>query len=204
MFGVCCVMARSAEEATPYSGRNRSKWNRVRAVVLERDGGTCQIRSNCDGAPATEVDHVTPWRDGGAWFELENLRAACKACNISRAAKQKHRDGWRRAATEIVVVDRGAADSVSPERGDVVVDIGRLAEAVAADVPTPGHHEVAAMLFGRLVAWINRGDLDVARVWIVAESDDVAAMLPQHSRITGGGDSGHGQRAGHAVEPGRW
>lgn len=77
-------MTRSA--AWPY---NTSAWRAVRLVVLARDGHLCQIRGpNCT-LDATEVDHIIPWRVGGAVFDEDNLRASCLTDNRSRV----HRDG---------------------------------------------------------------------------------------------------------------
>jgi 5-methylcytosine-specific restriction endonuclease McrA len=65
----------------------RSAWQRVRLVVLERDGYECQIRGpKCLGR-ATEVDHVVPWREGGAWSDPTNLRASCRPCNAGRVSR---------------------------------------------------------------------------------------------------------------------
>ncbi len=63
-------------------------WRRVRAQVLDRAGGLCEIRtpSVCTGF-ATEVDHIVPLSRGGHPLDVENLRAACKACNLDRNAK---------------------------------------------------------------------------------------------------------------------
>lgn len=65
-------------------------WRRVRKVVLRRDGWECQIRGpECEHRHegdrcAGEVDHIIPWRKGGALYDPDNLRAACGPCNRSR------------------------------------------------------------------------------------------------------------------------
>lgn len=59
-----------------------SKWRKIRARVLTRDGHTCQY---C-GQPATTVDHVVPRRLGGD-DSLDNLLAACKRCNYSKGGR---------------------------------------------------------------------------------------------------------------------
>jgi 5-methylcytosine-specific restriction endonuclease McrA len=52
-------------------------WKRLRASILDRDGGVCQIRlPGCTGL-ATEVDHIRPGDD----HSESNLRAACQSCN---------------------------------------------------------------------------------------------------------------------------
>lgn len=59
------------------------QWRELRLLVLERDGWTCRI-DDC-GRRATEVDHVVPASEAPHLaFDLDNLRAAAKHCNISR------------------------------------------------------------------------------------------------------------------------
>ena len=59
-------------------------WRKIRVRVLDRDGWRCRIGlQGCTGE-ATEVDHIVPWRQGGAWFDDWNLRAACRSCNNAR------------------------------------------------------------------------------------------------------------------------
>ena len=57
-------------------------------MVLERDGGVCQIDGPRCTEAATEVDHVIARADGGPLFDPRNLRAACKACNGYQSAKR--------------------------------------------------------------------------------------------------------------------
>jgi 5-methylcytosine-specific restriction endonuclease McrA len=59
-------------------------WQRVRRAVLERDEFRCQLRRPGCTLDATEVDHIVSVADGGAWYDPENLRAACRWCNSSR------------------------------------------------------------------------------------------------------------------------
>lgn len=61
---------------------NTARWRRVRLDVLERDQHECQVGLHgvCTGT-ADVVDHVVPIADGGAVYDMENLRAACRACN---------------------------------------------------------------------------------------------------------------------------
>ena len=54
----------------------RATWRRVRLVVLARDAYRCQVKGrHCRGV-ASEVDHIVAWREGGSWYDLQNLRAA--------------------------------------------------------------------------------------------------------------------------------
>lgn len=70
-------------------------WRRLRALVLDRDGHSCQLPvegghagnggPTC-GAFATHVDHVVPRKLGGS-DHPSNLRAACAPCNLRRGAR---------------------------------------------------------------------------------------------------------------------
>jgi 5-methylcytosine-specific restriction endonuclease McrA len=59
-------------------------WRAVRLVVLDRDGGVCQIRGPRCEVAAGEVDHIIRPEDGGAWYDPANLRASCGPCNRGR------------------------------------------------------------------------------------------------------------------------
>lgn len=65
------------------------RWREVRELVLRRDGWRCQIGSHVCTGEATAVDHIIPFRDGGAPYSLLNLRASCKPCNSSRVQATK-------------------------------------------------------------------------------------------------------------------
>ena len=61
-------------------GLDGRPWRRLRMLILERDGFTCQLRlPGCTGF-ATHVDHRVSRRDGGSDDPL-NLQAACASCN---------------------------------------------------------------------------------------------------------------------------
>ena len=68
-------------------------WRRIRQAALERDGFICQIRGPRCTVKATEGDHIVPLRHGGAWFDLDNVRASCKPCNAGRMMREAAA-GW--------------------------------------------------------------------------------------------------------------
>lgn len=74
---------------------NNRRWKRVRLEILERDQHQCRIQLPGCRLMATEVDHIVDWRYGGAKYDPENLRAACKPCNVAqrnhRVAARRHR-----------------------------------------------------------------------------------------------------------------
>jgi 5-methylcytosine-specific restriction endonuclease McrA len=66
-------------------------WRKVRATILERDGGRCMIgMAGCTGQ-ASQVDHIHPLAYGGAPYDPDNLRASCANCNSSRANKLRRK-----------------------------------------------------------------------------------------------------------------
>jgi 5-methylcytosine-specific restriction enzyme A len=66
-------------------------WREVRLLVLRRDGFVCQIRGPRCVVEASDCDHVVPWQAGGAWYDPENLRAACEPCNRGRVRRPVER-----------------------------------------------------------------------------------------------------------------
>lgn len=72
---------------------DRKAWAIVKAQVLERDQHLCQIRTPICTRVAVTADHIKRWQHGGAWFDPDNLRAACAECN-SAIANPKSGSGY--------------------------------------------------------------------------------------------------------------
>src|SRR6188508_2272908 len=86
-----------------YTGEKR------RLAILRRDNHECQIRGpGCLGVADT-VDHIHPKAWGGG-ENPENLRAACKVCNMRKGA---HAGGGASAAPTLSFF-RGASHSRAP------------------------------------------------------------------------------------------
>lgn len=66
------------------------EWRRLRRLVLDRDH-VCQMQLPGCTKWATAVDHVVPVADGGAFFDLCNLRGACRGCNSRGGASIANR-----------------------------------------------------------------------------------------------------------------
>lgn len=57
-------------------------WNKLRAIILERDGHTCAYCGN----EADTVDHIIAKNNGGEDI-ASNLVAACRRCNGLKSDK---------------------------------------------------------------------------------------------------------------------
>jgi 5-methylcytosine-specific restriction endonuclease McrA len=103
----------------------------VRRLVIDRDGGRCQI---C-GEPGTEIDHIS-----GNSSALTNLQLLCNTCHnkktvaqFRRITKESHPEKWAtvqrlwrraRAAEPLLLCDDESWDSIRKElkrkRGDAM------------------------------------------------------------------------------------
>ena len=72
-------MPRNGTERLP-----RYHWQRLRRVVLDRDGWRCRV---CGRAGILECDHRVPLVRGGT-NSLDNLQSLCKSCHIAKTRKE--------------------------------------------------------------------------------------------------------------------
>ena len=79
-----------------------SAWDRLRKVILARDGHLCQVcMTKGRTTPATHCDHILSKAQGGT-DDLSNLRAICRPCHDRKSIEERgHRvrrtittDGW--------------------------------------------------------------------------------------------------------------
>ena len=194
-----------------------SAWERVRKLVLERDRWECRIRgpkcvhSHDGDRCATESDHIVPVDAGGRRLDMNNLRAACKPCNAGRAARSKHREGWRRASTRIVLVvgppGAGKSTLVGDQAGssDVVVDYDVIAEAFGTKGHKAGKSSAATKARGAVLTALRRGELDAPRAWIVSANPDAESMFPHHEVVVvDPGEDEVLRRCREAGRPAKW
>lgn len=59
-------------------------WQRLRLVILRRDGYLCQIQGRGCTIRADTVDHIVGLDRGGARLDPANLQAACMHCNVAK------------------------------------------------------------------------------------------------------------------------
>ena len=82
---------------------DRKRWAAVRRRILDRDNWRCQICGNY----GNEVDHMVALFDGGAKYDLENLRCLCRSCHIEVTAdlnrrRNPERSAWRTLVKELL------------------------------------------------------------------------------------------------------
>lgn len=99
VVGKARCLKHEAEQAKAYQAKadaNRASssrrgygrdWQRCRRAYLAQHP-LCEIQAKCHGAPATEVDHITPIHAGGARLDFANLQAACKPCHSWKTARE--------------------------------------------------------------------------------------------------------------------
>ncbi len=68
-------------------------WEKLRDLKIATDP-ICEIRMNCKGSIATEVDHIIPFRskDDPVRLDWNNLQSACKPYNSAKA-RRHYRSG---------------------------------------------------------------------------------------------------------------
>lgn len=105
--GCCAKHQRAADRARGTTAeRGYAKgWPRVRSAKLAADP-FCQIRTHCQGAMATEVDHIVPISERpDLRLEWSNLQSSCKACNVAKR---------NRRAREFAAVPGGSVSVARP------------------------------------------------------------------------------------------
>lgn len=68
---------------TPIRGKrggSTRQWRKIRAFVLERDAGRCQLQLDGCASTATEAHHVNGWQYGD---DPARIVAACRPCNLT-------------------------------------------------------------------------------------------------------------------------
>lgn len=165
-------------------------WRDVRQFVLDRDSYRCRVTHGCE-RPATTADHIIPPREGGSWYDPDNLRATCGPCNSARANRRRGSDGWRRSRAEIVLVVgpplAGKSTYVREHMhsGDLVVDYDNLATALGSDsrYQTQSWHPVVNAARNAVLDKIRAGEVEAERVWIVSTNPAAREIFPYHEVI---------------------
>jgi len=78
--------SRKGSDYRPYK---TPAWLAMRAKILQRDPvckGPGLYGDGCS-QPSKHVDHITPWKQGGAFLDPKNLQGLCHSCH---SKKTKH------------------------------------------------------------------------------------------------------------------
>jgi hypothetical protein len=174
-----------------YSG----PWRKIRLQILDRDGYLCQIKSpGCTGT-ATQVDHIIPASQNGAWFDPANLRASCANCNNQRVDRT-HNEAWRTARPRIALVIgpscAGKTTFVQENKGehDLVIDYDAIATALGRNPnrdgvlnphPTDALHDATMIARNALLNAIRKGKINTGRIWIISANPKAEEIFPFHT-----------------------
>ena len=166
-----------------YSG----PWQRIRKTILQRDLHTCQIQSpNCT-QHATQVDHIVPVHQGGAWYDPTNLRAACANCNNQR---NQPNNRWQNHTTQITLVTgppaAGKKEYVKKHAKDtdLVIDYDDIAQALGAKPGNNHLHDAVSTARNALLTALRQARLKVDRAWIISSNPDASRVFPHHKLVT--------------------
>lgn len=84
-------------------------WAWTRYYALIRDGGRCQADGCTNGAD--EVDHIVEIQDGGAEFDLSNVRSLCHECHVTKTVARRR---YGPQAAERVLLERNHPELLPP------------------------------------------------------------------------------------------
>lgn len=71
---------------------NTARWQRVRTLKL-RETPLCEYCPPNRRNQATEVDHFKSLEDGGAPFDMANLRSVCRSCHSQKTTRKERLHG---------------------------------------------------------------------------------------------------------------
>ena len=77
------------------------RWEHVRRQAFKRDGYRCQ---QCGKPGRLEAHHIIDLDQGGAEYDLSNIRAYCRDCHIAHHRKplSPEREAWRVLVAELL------------------------------------------------------------------------------------------------------
>ena len=62
------------------------RWKRLRRAILRRDRYRCQSCLKLAGR--AEIDHIKPVKDGGDFWDADNLQTLCRPCHFKKTASE--------------------------------------------------------------------------------------------------------------------
>ena len=162
----------------------RGPWTTVRKSILKRDNHQCQIRApKCTGI-ATQVDHIIPITKGGAWWDPDNLRAACAHCNNQRVDR-KQDDRWQTTDTHITLIvgpPGTPKPTIGAQPGDLIIDYDNIADALTiGDQINPALHQAANTARNAVLRDLRKGRIKTSRAYIISSNPEAERMFPYHT-----------------------
>jgi len=168
-------------------------WRRIRKQILERDNHTCQIQNTGCTTHATEVDHIIPTSQGGAWWDTNNLRASCRKCNNTRIDRTGNNKWQHNTNTHITLITGAPASGKThhiqqhAREGDLIIDYAALLDAIGGNSKTrtenhPLHPAVTAARTA-LIRSIRRAEINVPRIWLTSTNPNAPDFMPHHRHI---------------------
>jgi 5-methylcytosine-specific restriction protein A len=161
-------------------------WRRIRKQILDRDQYLCQIRGKNCTTTATQVDHITPVHTGGAWYDPNNLRAACATCNNQRTANRKP-EGWQTGKTIVTLVGgppkggKLAYIQKNSKPTHIIIDYDTIAQSLGLQPNT--NHDAINAARNALLRTLRQGKLDAPYAWITTTNPKGHLYLPHHHLV---------------------
>ena len=178
-------MARKPE----YSG----PWRRIRQQILARDNHTCQIQAPGCTTHATQVDHIVPTSQGGAWWDGSNLRASCHRCNNQRVDRSGN-NRWQTQGPPIVLIhgpnahhnQQHAQQRAKP--GTLIIDHTALVAALEAGLDPQGRYSqvyisAAGIARNALLAAVRKAEIEGEEILLTSTNPDAIDLFPYHQQV---------------------
>lgn len=67
---------------------NTSRWRKLRIQVLDAEPLCRECQAKGRVVEARVVDHINPVRQGGAFWDINNLQPLCDPCHNSKSGKE--------------------------------------------------------------------------------------------------------------------
>ena len=172
-----------------YSG----PWRRIRQQILTRDHHTCQIRLPGCTTHATQVDHIIPTSQGGAWWDGNNLRASCAHCNNQRIDRT-NTNRWQTKGPPITLIHgpnahhnhQHAHELAQP--GYLIIDHTALVTALEGSLDPKGRYSevyisAAGIARNALLAAVRKAEIGGGGIYITSTNPDAPTLFPYHQQI---------------------
>jgi len=163
-------------------------WPRIRRTILTRDNHTCQINGpKCTGH-ATQVDHIIPINQGGPWYDPDNLRAACRTCNLARIDRTR-KDTWKTAGTHITLIvgpphTNKQTALTRATNDDLIIDYDNIASALTIDGSRNQQlHNATETARRAILRALRAGDIKVGKAWILSSHPQAESIFPNHTVV---------------------